>query len=156
MFTVSWSLTDETGNAANGSTFVTVNPPLTGHFGTPLSSTVAAGVTVSLSVVASGGNGAYSFSWTFADGGTSSSSSASHAFASAGRYTIRVNVTDSLGSRVNLSGTLNVTGVSAPSALGSTLLIGGVAAAVLIGAVVVIVLRRRQGGSSADSDTLRG
>lgn len=53
-----------------------------------------------------GGVGPYSLSWKFGDGSNSSAPDPTHAFASAGTFTVQLNVTDALGTHV--SGTVAV------------------------------------------------
>src|SRR6266496_4339755 len=54
----------------------------------------SAGQTLSLTGSASGGTTPYSYSWNFGDGATSSGQTTSHAYTSAGTYSITLTVTD--------------------------------------------------------------
>ncbi|HEV2449298.1 MAG TPA: PKD domain-containing protein, partial [Thermoplasmata archaeon] len=61
-------------------------------------SRVDAGVPVGFVGTASGGTGTYaSYAWDFGDGSRSPAASPSHAFAAPGNYSVRLTVTDSLG-----------------------------------------------------------
>ncbi len=65
-------------------------------------------LSVSFSASASGGTGGYTYYWTFGDGYTSTSASPSHTYSSAGTYTARVTVTDSVGDTASQSTTISV------------------------------------------------
>ncbi len=77
------------------------------------------GGSTNLSVVATGGQGALSYSWDFGDGspatGFSTSSQVSHTYASAGHYTARVQVRDSSEPPQISTQTIVVTATTVPS-----------------------------------------
>jgi PKD repeat protein len=57
-------------------------------------STLIVGNSVTFNAVATGGNGVYSYAWTFGDGGTGSGATVNHTYATKGTYTAHVVVTD--------------------------------------------------------------
>ncbi len=57
---------------------------------------------------ASGGQGAYTYSWSFGDGQTATGLSPAHSYAAPGTYRAQVNVTDSVGNAASNSTTITV------------------------------------------------
>ena len=81
--------------------------PITGNAGGPY--TGKTGVALSMVGTASGGTGTRSFAWAFGDGTTAVGSRVSHAYAAAGRYDVRLTVTDTAGKTATFATTATVT-----------------------------------------------
>ncbi|MDG6931785.1 MAG: PKD domain-containing protein [Nitrososphaerota archaeon] len=56
-----------------------------------------------------GGNGQYTYSWTFGDGGTSTSANPSHTYSSPGTYYVSLYITSSNGNQQAYSNTITIT-----------------------------------------------
>src|SRR5437016_2047400 len=91
---VNWNLPSLTPNDGSAT-------PMTEFFGHPLSATFSyspsspqVGQQVTFTASASGGTTPYSFSWSFGDGSTGTGSSATHAYSSAGSFTVILTVKD--------------------------------------------------------------
>lgn len=95
-------------------------------------------VTFDASSSTSGGNGSLAgFEWSFGDGGVAAGEQASHAFASAGRYTVTLTVLTSGGSRAEVQRTIDVLpGLIVPFAYST---IGAAIDAAVDGDVVVVM-----------------
>src|SRR5437016_1021480 len=92
---VNWNLPSLTSNDGSAT-------PMTEFFGNPLSTTFTyspsspqVGQQITFTTSASGGTTPYSFSWSFGDGSTGTGSSATHAYSSAGSFTVILTVKDS-------------------------------------------------------------
>ena len=83
-------------------------PSLTASFTASLSSPVV-GQTVSFTGSASGGTTPYSYAWNFGDSSAGSGSSVSHAYQTAGVYTVVLTVTDAAGHIASASNAITVT-----------------------------------------------
>jgi PKD repeat protein len=97
-FTVTLQVSDSTQTTASSNTLrvtVITGPPST--LQVSISSSAASGeqpLSVSFSSAVTGGNPAYTYNWTFGDGGTSTSANPTYVYASAGNYTVKLVVTD--------------------------------------------------------------
>lgn len=82
---------------------------------------------------------AYTYAWSFGDGGVSAGASPTHAFSTPGTYTVSVVVTDAVGGKLERS--MNIT-VSKPSSSSSSLswLTSGAGLYALVGAIAVIAV----------------
>jgi PKD repeat protein len=102
-YQVTLTITDASGSVAKANTTATITAvlPLTANAGTAVSALVGQSVTFAGS--AAGGISPYSYSWNFGDGGVSPTATASHAYLSAGTYTVTLTITDSLKSAANSS-----------------------------------------------------
>lgn len=81
----------------------------------PHPANVATGAAVTFASASTDDSGAISTSrWDFGDGATSSQASFSHAFESAGTYTIRLSVTDQEGASATVTSSIQVTQSGAP------------------------------------------
>lgn len=110
VYDVQLNVTDAFGTWSVSSLAVTAVDPLALA---PLAANVTTGATpmaVRFNSTVTGGLAPYTYAWTFGDGATSAVADPTHAYASAGTYTARVNVTDAMGSWVASS--LNVTAVA--------------------------------------------
>jgi PKD repeat protein len=95
-FTVTLTVTDSStpAQSATASHTVTVSGPLTADFTSSPSAPIIGGTVTFTSTVA-GGTGPSTYSWTFGDSGTSNIANPTHAYATAGTFTVTLTVTDS-------------------------------------------------------------
>src|SRR5438552_2719993 len=95
-FTVALTVTDSSvpAQTATASHTVTVASPVVADFTSAPANPVIAG-TVTFTSTSSGGTTPYVYSWTFGDGGTSALANPTHAYATAGTFTVTLTVTDS-------------------------------------------------------------
>ncbi len=96
LFTVTLTVSDSSTPAQSktASHSVTVAGPVSADFASSPSAPTA-GQTVTFTSTVSGGTAPYTYSWTFGDGGTSSAANPTHAYATAGVFTVTLMVTDS-------------------------------------------------------------
>ena len=105
-YTVNFSVRDSIGDISERSYVETTNnaPSLTLiRSGTP-----RATIPYNMSISISGGNGPYSISWTFENGGTATGKNITHTFGTAGNRTFEVKATDETGYTVYLNYTISV------------------------------------------------
>ena len=154
-FHVNVTVTDAVGVTATHSLVITVNPAL-GASATVSAASATTGTSLWFNATASGGTPAYTYSWVFGDAGHAATASASHAFTTAGTYTARVWVNDSLGQSVEKSVTVTVTTSGGGGTSGTSgslpswlwyVVIGVIVLAVVV--ALVLVLRRRGKPSGA-------
>jgi PKD repeat protein len=127
---------------------ITVNPALVASASASTTSP-STDQTVMFSSTASAGTTPYGYAWTFGDGGRATNASPTHAYSSAGSYSVNAWVNDSGGGSYHRLFTITV---AAPSTGGSgstaglpTWIWGVIAAIVILGvAVVVLVVRSRR------------
>ena len=147
VYTVSAEFEDLLGVTANRTVVVTVHPSLSATFHSGNVSTAnpaTTGTSVAFSATISGGSPPYVLAWFFGDGSMASGLVADHSYGSAGTYTVRAVLTDSVGAVVATNLTIAVS--SGPgsggliTSLGSGfqaglflgLLLGGIIAAVVL------------------------
>ena len=95
-FAVRVFVNDTGGNSANTTAALTVNAvPSVSLSAAPSPTDALAPVTFSATV--SGGTGPFQYKWLFGDGANATGEVASHAFSSAGNYTVRVYANDTFG-----------------------------------------------------------
>lgn len=99
------------------------------------STTVTAGMGLYFTSQVSGGNGAYTYSWTFGDGGTSTQADPFHTFMSVGTFTVTLTVSDESGQQRSASTVIVVTASTPPPDQG----IAGMSVPVIVGLVVAAV-----------------
>jgi len=117
-FTVTFTVKDSSGGSANSSQTVNVGPAptLTASFTySPTSS--QAGQQIAFSASARGGTAPYSFSWSFGDGSIGTGSTISHAYSSAGTFTVILTVKDSSTPQQSAASQQSVTTISPPTTL---------------------------------------
>ncbi len=120
-------------------------------------------LTVSFSALASGGQGSYTFAWTFGDGESGFGQSVSHNYTAAGTYQIQVVVSDSAAPAPHLAfGSAIITVTSGarldPAPIPFSYLLNGIGIAILGMAVLLLVYgitirrgrRRQNGGQGLD------
>lgn len=108
-YSVSVTINDGHGATINSSTSITVNsavPPTVQINATP--STSGVGQQVTFSVPAGVPGVPLTYTWNFGDGSSGMGATVSHTFASAGSYSVTVNVTDGLGGSGNGAATQTV------------------------------------------------
>lgn len=157
-FTVNVTLTDAVGVTANASVTVTINPALAASV-TSAPSAPVTGATVYFNATASGGTPAYTYAWTFGDGGSGTGAAATHSYANAGSFTANLWVNDSVGVSVHKTVAVTVTkagGGGSTSSSSSSLpsWIWYVLVVVVILVVVglaVMMMRRKRPGAPASS-----
>ncbi len=86
-------------------------PGTFGYGGYTGGSGVSAGQALTLSATAAGGTQPYTFTWAFGDGTTGTGIQATHAYTSAGTFTVVLTVSDSVGTVATASHALNVVSV---------------------------------------------
>ncbi len=117
VYTVKGRIKDKDGGFTDYTTLVTVNnvAPTASHGG-PYTGTT--GVAVSFNGSASDpsavDSGSLSYSWSFGDGGTSNVAKPSHAFASAGTYTVTLTVSDKDGGSHSVTTTAAISDPAPP------------------------------------------
>jgi PKD repeat protein len=88
------------------------------------------------------------YAWTFGDETTALGKDASHAYTTAGRYTVTLSVSDPEGDKATATVTVEITPAKAPeppkSGTNWALVGGGVAAALVVVVVVAVLLMRRK------------
>ncbi len=153
------NVTDSLGFVGTASLTVFVNAALAGATITAIPSSPASGETVSFGAGASDGTPPLSYAWNFGDGGTSSSGGPTHAYGSAGTYTVTLVITDALGQRVTAHDTITVTssssGFSLTSGTGLSVLIG-IIFAILVIIAAVVLMRRGRGSAPAPGSPQQG
>ena len=104
-FTVTITVSDANGAAANHSQVVTVaaSPTVSLTYG-PSSPEANSPITFTASTT--GGAGPFAFSWAFGDGGTSKANPVSHTYSTAGSFNVIVTVTDADGAVASSSQTI--------------------------------------------------
>jgi PKD repeat protein len=116
-----WSLASLTSNDASATPmtefFGTSTPPMLSASITHTPSSPQVGQTVSFIGSASGGTSPYSYAWNFGDGSTGTSSSVTHAYSSAGTFTVVLTVKDSGSPQQTASSQQSVTVSSPPPVL---------------------------------------
>jgi chitodextrinase len=156
VYTATLSVSDLVGHSVTTSLTVLVNPSLTAT-AVALPSPAYAGSSVGILAEVVGGTAPYTYHWSLGDATTGTSVSLSHAYATAGNYTISLNVTDALGVIASSSTTVQVkaapssstsgsssgsSSVSLTSGTGLYLLLGMVLLAVVVVALGVVLARR--------------
>ena len=117
-FSVKFESTDRLGISANRTVNITVAPALAGSFGAgnvSAGSPASPGSVVNFTSKITGGTSPYSITWTFGDGSFATGASTSHAYASAGNYTVGATVVDAVGGRVSANLTVVVATVTTSS-----------------------------------------
>jgi len=116
-YSVVLNVKDSSGQTTTATRTVTVSSPppsLTANFNfSP--STPEAGQQITFSAFASGGSSPYTFNWNFGDGTTGTGSSATHAYPSAGTFTVPLTAKDSSSPQQTVTAQKSVT-VSSPHA----------------------------------------
>jgi PKD repeat protein len=154
-YAVTLRATDSDGAVATSALSVVIAPPPTIVFyGFP--TPPAAGSIVNLAVQVSGGTGPFQYSWSLGDGSRSAFPEPSHAYASAGTYSVTVWVNDSAGGSAHATSSVTVGpaspgGPGGPGSSGSSAGLSapptwfwiGIGALVAVAAIGLILLRRR-------------
>jgi len=156
-YTVSVKITDSNGVAApSAAIHLTVAPALSIDV-TATPSSPASGEAVMFGSNVTGGTGPLTYSWTFGDGSKGAGPSVTHAFGSAGTYSVSLWVNDTGGGAVKH--VLNVTVTSSNTVLGVTAglfwpaIAVIIAVALIVTALVVLGRRRQRSRGTADSDS---
>ncbi len=95
-FAVFLTVTDFFGRPGTASKQIPVTPALDGDI-TVSQAKPMIGETVNFTATAAGGTPPYGFSWTFGDGGMAIGRNTTHAYATAGTFTVTLRVTDFVG-----------------------------------------------------------
>ena len=121
-FTVTLTVTDNSGATNQASTTVTVTPntqPPVANAGGPYAGTVSVAISFNGAASRDPDGSVVSYLWNFGDGATASGVTAMHAYTAAGSYTVRLTVTDNDGLTNSASTTAQVsdgTGLQPPVA----------------------------------------
>ena len=151
LYTATYAVTSYVGVNATASVSVYVYPAPTASIVFAPSSPVVGGP-LTIVAIASGGQGPYTYAWNFGDGGTSTELSPAHAYATAGTYTVTLNVTDSLGGVARATDTVRVasgssgssSAVNPLSGVGAYLVTGLVVEAAIALVLAALLLRARR------------
>ena len=103
-FTANFSVTDGNGVLVNAIPLTIVVTPALSISSSVLPSSGDVPLTTMFSSVPQGGSPAYTYLWTFGDGGTSTLQDPSHTYLGTGTFNASVTVTDSLGATATASG----------------------------------------------------
>ncbi|MCI4326847.1 MAG: PKD domain-containing protein [Thermoplasmata archaeon] len=136
-YTVKFNVTDFAGRISSGSTSVTVDPAPSGVVVHASAATAPTGSTFNFTVTLVGGTAPFTDAWSFGDGSTAAATTGSHAYASAGNFTVRCTVTDADGKVAN--GTVPIT-VTAPPAGSGGSSSGSNHLVVIVATLVVVAL----------------
>jgi len=139
VYVVTLTATSLAGESRTASVFVEVVPALTVSI-VVVPNTPLVGSPAGFAGVTWGGEGPYSFAWTFGDGASSTEAVPSHAYATAGLYMVRVSVNDALGFRANASINVTVTSPTSSSPPPPVPLTSGVGPYLAIGIVLLAVI----------------
>jgi|GEM_PF-478170 len=131
------NVTDGVGVVASGSVTVTVNPALGGSASASATS-VTAGTSDTFTASATGGTPTYTYAWVFGDGKTGTGASVDHTYATAGTYSAKVWINDSVGGTYSTAVTVTV--ASAPGGSGTSGSSGGLSGTTLYIVIAVIIL----------------
>ena len=114
-YTVTLTVTDSASGSVKSTQTLQVSaiPTLAASFTYSPSSPIS-GQLVTFTGSGTGGISPYTFSWNFGDGSTSTGQSPTHTYSSAGTYTARLNITDTLGTTATTSKSITI---AAPGAL---------------------------------------
>ncbi len=157
VYVVTLTATDAAGDTARSSIRVAVAADPAGLLRVAPSA-VPAGTAETFSEAIAGGEGPFTYLWTFGDGNVSTASNPTHSYARPGTYSVSVTVTDAGGTTVRNSTTLTITPAASPAAPsggtglsdGEAALLAGLAAVAgaAVGAVaaLLVVRRRRSAG----------
>ena len=109
-FTVSLTVTDETGESFVFTKSITIDNPLISSFTSSTNNLIA-----SFTSNVAGGSKPYSYLWDFGDSQTDTSATPSHTYATAGAYTVSLTITDAdektqtVSNNITVSATTTVT-----------------------------------------------
>jgi len=123
-YTIQLTVTDDDGKTATTTLSVTIAEapviatPTAAFTTTPNAPIAGASVSFdgSSSASAKAGGTIASYAWDFGDGATATGSKATHAYATAGTYTVRLNVTDDEGKTAQCAKSLTIAKNAAPTA----------------------------------------
>jgi PKD repeat protein len=106
-YTVTLSVVDSSGQSAQASKTVTVNPQLSGSFSYSPSSPLPL-LPVTFTATGSSGSQPYSYSWDFGDGTTASGQTVSNSYLLPGSYVVTLTITDANAQTFTTSQTIIV------------------------------------------------
>ena len=148
-YLVNVTVTDANGQSTNESEWVRVASAALRGTARAFPGTTTAGAPVQFTGTATGGFPPYSFAWSFGDGARSSTENVTHAYGSAGNYTVVFCVNDSASEMACGAHTIVITTASSSAGFIPGLspiegygILGGAAGAVAALALVVIYRRR--------------
>jgi len=148
VFDVTVNVSDPAGGYAEAEVAITVNPALGGSTA-PSAPMATAGVAEAFSASGTGGTPPYFFAWDFGDGATAVGPATSHTYGSAGRYSVTVAISDSVGGNLSLTFAVQVAGTTGrpdliPGTPTTTLAFVAAGAVLAVAVVAVLTLRRRR------------
>lgn len=156
-FPVTVSMTDALGGANSSTLTVKVSASPTNVSIATNRTPANVAVPVGFSALVAGGLAPLTYSWMFGDGGQATGIAPSHTYATAGAYTVTLNVTDAAGRTVSASlnvdvvapparGQTNSTTTSSTTGVSPDEAYAGIGGALVVGLVIGLITARRRGG----------
>lgn len=157
--TATVTVSDTASHTTQWSQVITVSTPVGGGpitlSGTASSTSGTSFQSVVFTCTPSGGNGAFSYSWDFGDGGTSTSQNPTHKYAAKGTYTVTVTVSDTASHTEQWSKVITVTSVADNTSSLTIMIIAAVVVVVAIIVALVAMNRKKKSGEKGSTPPVK-